>query len=255
MKVPHNKFKRALAEGRQQIGLWCSIVSPYTVEVVADSGFDWLLLDTEHSPSDPITVLPMLQAAAAYDVTPIVRPASNDTVLIKRYLDLGVQTLLIPYVQSAEEARAAVAATRYPPEGVRGVAGQTRATRFGRVDHYGRGAAAEICLLVQVETVQALTELEAIAAIDGIDGIFIGPADLAASMGHIGELGSTVVKSAVEDALKRICATGKPAGVLSADADFARRCIAAGTTFTAVGADVGILARGSEKLARDFKGD
>lgn len=254
MKLPQNKFKRALVEGRQQIGLWCSIPSPYSTEIVAGSGFDWLLLDTEHSPSDPITVLSLLQAASAYDVTPIVRPASNDPVLIKRFLDIGAQTLLIPYVQSEAEARAAVAATRYPPAGMRGVAAQTRATQFGRVTDYGRLAEAEICLLLQVETVQALEELEAIAAIDGVHGIFIGPGDLAASMGHIGDLGNAKVKAGVEDALKRVIAAGKPAGVLTADAEFARRCIEIGTTFTAVGADTGLLARGSEKLARDFKG-
>jgi 4-hydroxy-2-oxoheptanedioate aldolase len=255
MKLPENRFKRALNEGRQQIGLWCTLSSAYAAEVVAGSGFDWLLFDTEHSPSDVETVLSLLQAVSAYDVSPIVRPASNDTVLIKRFLDIGVQTLLIPYVQSAEEARSAVAAIRYAPDGVRGVSALTRATRFGRVEGYARRAADELCLLVQIETQQALNELEAIAAVDGVDGVFIGPADLAASLGHIGDQGHPDVKAAVEDAVRRIRACGKPAGILTGDTAFAQRCIEIGTTFTAVGVDVGILARGTEKLALQFQAE
>src|SRR6185436_9489069 len=156
MDLPQNHFKRALAEGRQQIGLWCSLPGAYVAEAVAGSGFDWLLFDTEHSPGDPLTVLAQLQAAAPYPVSAVVRPASNDAVLIKRFLDLGAQTLLIPYVQSADEAKSAVAAMRYPPEGVRGVSGVTRATRFGRVAGYARRAHEELCLLVQIETEEAL---------------------------------------------------------------------------------------------------
>ena len=140
MNLPENHFKRALREGRQQIGLWCSLPGSYVAEAVAGSGYDWLLFDTEHSPGDPLTVLAQLQAVAPYDVSAVVRPASNDTVLIKRFLDLGAQTLLIPYVQNAEEARAAVAAMRYAPDGVRGVSGLTRATRFGRIPGYGQRA-------------------------------------------------------------------------------------------------------------------
>jgi 4-hydroxy-2-oxoheptanedioate aldolase len=253
MNLPVNRFRQALAEGRQQLGLWCSLPSAYAAEVVAGSGFDWLLLDTEHSPADVPTVLGQLQATAAYDVSAIVRPASNDIVLIKRYLDIGAQTLLIPYVQSAAEAAQAVAAMRYPPGGVRGVAALTRATRFGRVEGYARRAAEELCLLVQVETQQALDSLEAIAAVEGVDGIFIGPGDLAASLGYPGEQNHPAVVGAIEDAIRRVRAAGKPAGILTADTAFARRCIALGTTFTAVGADVGILARGSEKLAREFR--
>jgi 4-hydroxy-2-oxoheptanedioate aldolase len=255
MKLPENRFKRALREGRQQIGLWCTLSSPYAAEVVAGSGFDWLLFDTEHSPSDVEIVLSLLQAVSAYDVSPIVRPASNDTVLIKRYLDIGVQTLLIPYVQSAEEARSAVAAIRYAPDGVRGVSALTRATRFGRVEGYARRAAEELCLLVQIETQQALDELETIAAVDGVDGVFIGPADLAASLGHVGDQGHPNVKAAVEDAVQRIRASGKPAGILTGDTGFAQRCIEIGTTFTAVGVDVGILARGTEELAQQFQAE
>lgn len=248
-----NRFKRALAEGRQQIGLWCSLPGSYAAEAVAGSGYDWLLFDTEHSPGDPLTVLGQLQAVAPYPVSAVVRPAANDTVLIKRFLDLGAQTLLIPFVQNADEARAAVAATRYPPDGVRGVSGLTRASRFGRVPGYARGASAEICLLVQIETREALAELEAIAGVPGVDGIFIGPADLAASMGHLGEPMHPEVVAAIADAVARIRACGKPAGILTPDAAFAKRCIGLGTTFTAVALDVGILTRTSEQIVAQFR--
>jgi 4-hydroxy-2-oxoheptanedioate aldolase len=255
MELPRNRFKHALTHDRQQIGLWCSLASSYSAEIVAGSGFDWLLLDTEHSPSDVESILPQLQAVASYEVSAVVRPAKNDAVLIKRYLDIGAQTLLIPYVQSADEASAAVKATRYPPAGIRGVSALTRATRFGRVEGYAKRADDEICLLVQVETQQALDDLERIAAVDGVDGIFIGPGDLAASLGYPGEAGHPNVKAAVEDAIQRIRACGMPASILTPDRVFARRCIELGTLFTAVGVDVGILARGTESLAREFQAD
>jgi len=253
MDVPVNRFKRALGERRQQIGLWCSLPGSYSAEAVAGSGYDWLLFDTEHSPGDPLTVLAQLQAVAPYEVSAVVRPASNDPVLIKRFLDLGAQTLLIPYVQNADEARAAVSAMRYPPDGIRGVSGLTRATRFGRIPGYARKAAGELCLLVQVETADALAAIDEIAQVDGVDGIFIGPADLAASLGHAGEPGHPAVVAAVEDAISRIGASGKPAGILTPDKAFARRCIALGTVFTAVAIDAAILARGSEAIAAEFR--
>jgi 4-hydroxy-2-oxoheptanedioate aldolase len=253
VQLPENRFKRALREGRQQIGLWCSLPGAYVAEAVAGSGFDWLLFDTEHSPTDPLSVLPQLQAVEPYDVSAVVRPASNDPVLIKRILDLGAQSLLIPYVQNADEARAAVRAMRYPPEGIRGVAGLTRATRFGRIPGYAKIAAEQLCLLVQIETEQALGNLESIAAVDGVDGVFIGPADLAASLGIAGELGNPKLIAKIEDAIRRIRACGKPAGILTPDNAFAARCIELGTLFTAVGVDAGILARGTEKLAQQFR--
>lgn len=253
MELPVNRFKRAIARGESQIGLWCSLPGSYVAECVAGAGYDWLLFDTEHSPGDPLTVLAQLQAAAPYPVCPVVRPAANDPVLIKRFLDLGAQSLLIPMINSADEARAAVAATRYPPQGIRGVSGLTRATRFGRVADYATGAAKELCLLVQVETREALDRLEEIAAVDGVDGVFIGPADLAASLGHVGSPGHPDVTAAVEDAIARIRACGKPAGILTPDPAFATRCIELGTAFTAVGIDVGILARQSEALLKRFR--
>lgn len=253
MNLPENAFKRAILSGKQQVGLWCMLPGSFVTEALAGAGFDWLLLDTEHSPADPLTVLPQLQAAAAYDVSTVVRPASNDPVLIKRMLDCGAQSLLVPYVQTVEEAEAAVAAVRYPPDGIRGVAGMTRASRFGRVQGYAQKAEEEICLLVQVETRQSLDAIEAIAAVDGVDGIFIGPGDLSASLGHPGELFHPEVVAAVEGAISRVAAAGKPAGVLTYDIDFARRCMELGSLFTAVGADLAILMRGVDRLAGEFK--
>lgn len=253
MELPRNNFKHAIAAGTQQIGLWSSLSSNYTVEVIAGAGFDWLLLDTEHSPNDLESVLSQLQACAPYPSHPVVRVAWNDTVLIKRYLDAGAQSLLIPFVQNADEARAAVAATRYPPLGVRGVAGTTRANRFGRVPGYAKRAHEELCVLLQVETKEALDNIEAICAVEGVDGVFIGPADLHASLGYLGETGNPAVVPMIEDAIRRIRKAGKAAGVLTSVEAEVRRYIAAGCTFTAVGADVGVLARGVEALLAKYR--
>jgi len=253
MELPANNFKRALAAGRQQIGLWVSLASAYSAELVAGSGFDWLLIDTEHSPNEVDTTLAQLQAVAASGAAAIVRPAWNDKVLIKRHLDVGAQTLLVPYVQSAEEAAAAVAAMRFPPQGVRGVAGMTRATRFGRVADYARRAHEELCLLVQVETRAGLDAIEEITRCEGVDGVFIGPADLAAGLGHPGDMAHAEVQAAIRDGIARIRKCGKAAGILATDDATARRYIEWGTTFTAVGMDAMILARESERLAARFK--
>jgi 4-hydroxy-2-oxoheptanedioate aldolase len=252
MDLPRNRFKEALRDGRQQIGIWNGIPGSFAAEALAVAGFDWITLDTEHAPSDVLEILPQLQALSAYPVAPVVRPAANDPVLIKRLLDLGAQTLLIPYVQNAAEAAAAVGAMRYAPEGIRGAAGLTRAAKFGRVADYASRAAEELCLLVQVETAAAVDEIEAIAAVDGVDGIFVGPADLAASLGHPGAPGHPEVVAAVESAILRIVGAGKPAGILTLDRDFARRCIELGTTFTAVGVDLGLMLSAAEALAREF---
>ncbi|MCG6953059.1 MAG: HpcH/HpaI aldolase/citrate lyase family protein [Betaproteobacteria bacterium] len=253
MELPRNVFKQALRAGAPQIGLWSSLSSNYSVEVIAGAGFDWILLDMEHSPNDLENLLAQLQAAAPYPTTSIVRVPWNDMVTIKRVLDVGAQSLLIPYVCSVEEAKAAVAATRYPPAGLRGVAGTTRATRFGRVKDYARKASEEICVLVQVETKPALDQLEAICAVDGVDGVFIGPADLHASMGHPGQTSNAAVMPLIEDAMRRIRKTGKAPGYLSPVEADAKRMLAAGALFVAVGADVGLLARGAEALAAKFK--
>ena len=224
-----------------------------STELVAGSGFDWILLDTEHSPNDLESVLQQLQAAAPYPTHPVVRVPWNDMVTIKRYLDIGAQSLLIPYVQNAEEAKAAVAHVRYPPEGVRGVAGATRATRFGRVKDYAKRAHEEICVLVQVETQTALDSLEKIAAVDGVDGVFIGPADLHASLGYTGETNNPKVMPVIDDAIRRIRKCGKAPGILTGVEADARRWIDCGGLFVAVGADTGVLARGTEALAAKFR--
>lgn len=255
MELPVNRFKAALKAGRQQIGIWNTIGGNTVPELLAGAGFDWMVIDTEHSPVELVDILPALQAAAAYPETAtVVRPAANDTVLIKRALDLGAQTLMLPYVQSANEARAAVSAIRYAPEGVRGMAGTTRASRYGAVKDYALRASEELCLIVQVETRTALDQLEEIAGVDGVDAVFIGPADLAASLGHRGQLSHPDVISAVEDAVRRCVAVGCPVGILTLDRAFARRCIALGTTFTAVGLDLALLAGAARGLAAEFRG-
>jgi len=253
LEFPANRFKRAITTGKAQIGLWSSLSSNYSVEVIAGAGFDWLLIDTEHSPNDLESVLAQLQAAAPYPTHPIVRVPWNDMVTIKRYLDIGTQTLLIPFVQNAEEAREAVAATRYPPAGVRGVAGTTRATRFGRIKGYPQRANDEVCVLVQVETQEALDEIDAICAVEGVDGVFIGPADLHASLGFLGETANAAVLPKIEDAIGRIRKGRRAAGILTPDEQLARRYLELGALFVAVGADVGILARGADALAAKFK--
>lgn len=254
MKNPTNRFKAALASGTHQLGMWNAIGGPSVVEMLAGAGFDWVLIDTEHAPVDVTDVLPALQAIVAYpETSAIVRPASNDPVLIKRHLDQGAQTLLIPYVQNVAEAEAAVAAMRYAPRGMRGVAGLTRATRFGRITGYTANAEAELCLLVQVETAEALEQLEAIANVDGVDGVFIGPADLAASMGHPAQLAHPEVVAAIEDALTRLKAIGVPSGILTMDADFVHRCRALGSGFTAVAVDMWALKAAVDGLMTSFR--
>jgi 4-hydroxy-2-oxoheptanedioate aldolase len=253
MELPQNSFKRALKAGTPQIGLWSSLSSSYTVEVIAGAGFDWILLDTEHSPADIENLLTQLQAAAPYPTHAVVRVPWNDMVTMKRVLDIGAQSLLVPYVCTAEEARSAVSYTRYPPAGVRGVAGTTRATRFGRVKDYAKRAHEEICVLVQVETEAALGNIEAICAVEGVDGVFIGPADLHASMGYTGEIANPQVKPRIDEAIRRIRKCGKAPGILTPSEADARHWLDCGALFVAVGADVGILARGAEALAAKFR--
>lgn len=251
-ELPHNRFKHAIAAGETQIGLWSSLCSNIVAEVIGDSGFDWILIDTEHSPNEVPGVLAQLQAMAAGTATPIVRPAWNDPVLIKRYLDIGAQSLLVPFVQTAEEARRAVAAARYPHGGMRGVSMTQRANRYGRVKDYHARAETEICVLVQVETRAALERLAEIAAVEGVDGVFIGPSDLAADLGHLGDSAHPDVVAAIEQAISVCKAAGKPAGILAPVEAQARHWLEAGFTFVAVGADLGLLAASADGLARRF---
>ena len=253
MELKRNAFKRAIGEGRLQIGLWSSLASNIAADIVSDSGFDWILIDTEHSPNEIPDVLSQLQAGERGSASLIVRPAWNDAVLIKRVLDIGAQSVLVPYVQDAEEARRAVAAVRYPTAGIRGVAAAARASRYGRVPDYLKKADGEICLLVQVETRQALDQLEAIAGIEGVDGVFIGPSDLSASFGHIGNPQHPEMQKLLQDSVTRLKAVGKPAGILTTNEDEARRYIGWGYTFVAVGSDVGLLVRNADALAKKFK--
>jgi 4-hydroxy-2-oxoheptanedioate aldolase len=253
MKLPVNEFKAALRSGRSQIGIWNTIPGPIVTELLAGAGYDCVVIDTEHSLTDVPDVFGMLQVLAGYPVAHAVRPASNDPVLIKRLLDFGAQTLIVPYVQNAGEAQAAVRAMRYAPRGIRGVSGTSRASGYGAVARYAQIAEDELCLIVQVETDKALAQIEAIAAVDGVDGIFIGPSDLAASLGFPGQPGHPVVMAAVEDAIARIIAAGKPAAILTLDPAFARRCIALGTTFTVIALDVPLLAKAARALADDFR--
>lgn len=255
MDLPSNVFKAALARGELQIGLWSNLCSPIAAEIVAHSGFDWILIDTEHSPNGPQLVLAQLQAMQAGTATPIVRPGWNDSLLIKPLLDIGAQTLLIPFVQSAEEAKRAVACCRYPPAGVRGITNTSRSSCYGRIADHLERADAEICLLVQIETCEALDLLEAIASIDGVDGVFVGPADLSASLGHIGNPSHPEVQAAIADAAKRLAAIGKPAGILTTTESDARRYIEWGYRFIGLGSDVGVLARNADSLVKTFRSE
>ena len=251
--MPRNELKRALRAGQVQVGCWISLASHASAEICASAGFDWVLVDMEHAPNGIQQVHHQLQAIAAYPVSTVVRSYWNDTVLIKRLLDLGVQSLLLPYVQSAEEARRAVAAVRYPPRGIRGVSANSRANRFGRVPDYFKHADEEICLMVQVETRAALSQIEAMAAIDGIDVIFIGPQDLAADFGHLGNPGHPDVQAAMGEAIRRILAAGKIPGILAFAEPDAKKWIQHGARFVAVTSDQFLLARASEAVVKSYK--
>jgi 4-hydroxy-2-oxoheptanedioate aldolase len=252
MELPPNELKRAFREGRPQIGLWSQLTSPVAAEILSRSGFDFVVIDTEHAPNELPHVLAQLQAMAGGTASPVVRAAWNDPVLVKRLLDVGAQSLIVPFVQNADEARRAVAATRYPPHGMRGVAVATRASGYGRVAGYLARAHEELCVLVQIETRAALAHIESIAGVDGVDGLFIGPADLSADLGHLGDPGHPDVREAIDGAVRRIRATGKAAGILAPVEADARHYLDVGCLFVAVGSDVGLLARQGEALAARF---
>lgn len=254
MEFPVNRFKQGLREGRQLVGLWSSLSSLAATEILSDSGFDWILIDTEHAPNETPMVADQLRAAALGTASPVVRPAWNDMVILKRLLDVGVQTLLVPFVQSAEEAARAVAATRYPPRGVRGVASVHRANRYGRVPGYFERADEEMCVLVQLETRAAVEALERIAAVDGVDGIFIGPSDLAASLGHLGNNAHPEVRGTIERACARARDAGKPIGILAPIEADAHAYLDMGFAFVAVGSDIVALRKGCDALVREFRG-
>lgn len=253
MHLTRNEFKRALGRRELQIGLWSTLCSNLGAEIIAHSGFDWILLDTEHSPNELPDLVKQLQAMSGGTASPVVRAAWNDTVLIKRILDIGAPSILLPYVQTAEEARRAVQAVRYPPRGIRGVSASSRASQYGRVKDYLSRADEEICLIVQIETRAALDQLEAISETEGVDAVFIGPADLSASLGHLGHPQHPETQSALQDAARRLTQRGKAAGILAVVEADARRYIEWGYTFVAVGVDTTLLASSADALAKSFK--
>ena len=258
MQTPVNPFKQALSQKRAQIGLWVGLADHYTTEICAGAGFDWLLLDGEHAPNDLRTLLQQAQVVAGYPGTHSIArvPVGHGnigTALIKQYLDLGFQTLLVPMVDTPQQATEIVRAMRYPPLGIRGMGG-ARASRWGRIANYPKEANGQVCLLVQAESLAAIDNIEAIAAIDGVDGIFIGPADLSAAMGHVGELTHPEVQATIDKAIARIVKTGKAAGILTADEALARKYLSLGATFVAVGLDNNLLAKATTALAAKFKG-
>ncbi|MFC9761953.1 aldolase/citrate lyase family protein [Rhodococcus jostii] len=251
-----NRWAELLRADRPKIGMWIASGNAYSAEICAGAGLDWLMLDLEHVPNDIRSTLAQLQTLAAYPVEVLVRPASGDPVAIKQLLDIGATNLIIPMVESAEDARALVAATRYPPLGIRGVGSAlARASRWNRISDYLPTADESLTLTVQVESTEGLDCLEEILAVDGIDAVFIGPADLAASMGYLGKPESPEVVEVIEKAISVIASSGKAAGVNAFNETIARRYMSAGARFILVGADVTVLARGSEALARRYSAD
>ncbi|WP_292291728.1 HpcH/HpaI aldolase/citrate lyase family protein [Marivita sp.] len=238
-----NTFKQAITEGRQQIGVWHMVRDTQVTEMLGGCGFDWVLIDCEHTPNSEADVLAMLQALNGSPAMPAVRPSCLNVAEIKRLLDVGAQTIIVPYVQTVEEAELAAAAVEYPPHGIRGVSGGSRSSLYGTVPDYFTTARDEICLIVQIETVASMEKLEEIAAVPGIDGIFIGPADLAASMGHAGNTSHPDVVEAIVSAMRRIRAAGKPAGFLSSNQEMLEKVVEAGCVFTAIDIDFGLLRR------------
>lgn len=253
MPTPINTFKKAIRAGQAQVGCWLGFADPYLAEISAGAGFDWVLVDGEHAPNDLRSVVAQLQVIEGSDCHPIVRLPIGETWMIKQYLDGGAQSLLIPMVESGAEAETLVKATRYPPRGTRGVGSAlARASKFSGIPDYLTTADDQICLLVQVESCAGLAALDDILATD-VDGVFIGPADLAADMGFLGQLGAPEVETAVKDALRKIVASGKAAGVLTLDNAFQKACVEIGATFVATQIDVTIFASGMRKAAREAR--
>lgn len=244
MPAPHNPFKQALAQGRLQLGCWLGMADPYIAEISAGAGFDWLLIDSEHAPNDLRSIVAQLQVIAARQSHAVVRPPIGEAWIIKQLLDAGAQSLLIPMVESADQARALVDAVTYPPHGVRGVGSAlARASDFAAITDYLATARQEICLVAQVENRKGLEALDSILAVEGLDGVFVGPSDLAADMGFIGQPGTAEVQAAVLDAITRIVASGKAAGILTLDPDMQAKCRDLGATFIATEIDITLFAR------------
>ncbi|MGD9294732.1 MAG: HpcH/HpaI aldolase/citrate lyase family protein [Roseobacter sp.] len=251
MPAPLNTFKKALADGETLFGCWLSIAEGFTAEILGRAGFDWLLIDGEHSPNDLRSIRDQVIALEASESNVVVRVPIGETWMIKQVLDLGVQTLLVPIVETAEQAEELVKACRYPPEGTRGVGyGVSRSGGFGQFDNYGPTADAQICLIVQVETKKGLDNLDDILAVEGVDGVFIGPADLSASLGYLGQTMHPDMQKTILAALKRISASGKAAGILTTDDGMIRSSLDAGARFVAVGMDIALLLDNAKATAR-----
>lgn len=254
MQIPQNRFRNALRAGQPQIGLWVGLADAGVAEALSGCGFDWLLIDAEHAPNDVRTVQDQLRGIAPYPVQPVVRPVHGDVALVKQYLDIGAQTLLVPMIDTPEQARLMARAMRYPPEGIRGVgASLARASRWNQVEDYLNRANDEMCLLVQAETPLAMSHVAAIAATEGVDGVFFGPADLCASMGYRGQPGHPEVRRAILAGIAAVRAAGKAAGILAVDRQLAQEYLDAGALFVAVGVDTSLLVRAATELARSFK--
>ncbi len=254
MKTPDNPFKQALAGTRPLVGLWTALANGYAAEVAATAGFDWLCIDAEHAPNSLATILASLQAIAAWPVQAVVRLPDSSSTFIKQVLELGATNLLVPMVESPGQARELVRAVRYPVQGIRGAgAGLGRSSRWGLYEDYLQRAADTICLGVQLETVGAIDQAAAIAGVDGVDCLLVGPGDLSASMGLLGNAGHADVVAQVERAIAAARGAGKPIGVYVGDEALARRYIAAGASFVALGSDIGLLARASRELATRFR--
>ncbi|MEX0732682.1 MAG: HpcH/HpaI aldolase/citrate lyase family protein [Aquisalimonadaceae bacterium] len=253
MKLPTNTFKQALAQGRTQIGLWNCLCSNVAADVLGSAGFDWIVIDMEHSANDPMTVLSQLQAYEFGGTTPVVRVPWNEPVIVKRILDLGAFSLLFPMVQNAAEAEAAVASTRYPPHGIRGLALNQRGNRFGRIADYVTTVEQEICVLVQIETTAALSRATEIASVEGVDGVFFGPADLSADMGLLGKANHPDVCAAISDGAAKVRAAGKQAGVLTGNEQQALTWLNEGFGFVACGSDLALLANSADSLLARMK--
>ena len=252
--MPLNQFKRALATGEAQIGLFLGLANSYTAEIVAGTGFDWLLIDGEHGPNDLRSIIEQLQALAPYPVKPVVRTVDHDVARIKQLLDGGVQTLMVPMVETASDAEKLVRAMRYPPNGIRGVGtAMARAARWNGVEGYFGQADQEMCLIVQIESTTGLAGLDEVLKVEGVDAVFIGPSDLAASMGYLGNPGHPDVKAAVNAAIGKISAAGKAAGVFSADPAAAAAYQEMGASFLLVGVDALLLRNSAVALADKFK--
>lgn len=261
--LPRNAFKDALAAGQPQIGLWLATADGYLAEMLAGTGFDWLLIDGEHAPNDLRAVLAQLQAIASAASTlpagvalphPVVRLPSGDPVLVKQFMELGAQTLLVPMVDTPEQALTLARAMRYPPSGTRGMgSGLARSSRWNRYRDYIHEANDQACLLVQVETVEGLSHIDAIAATPGVDGVFIGPVDLSTSMGYPGQVDHPEVVAAIAHGMARIRQAGKAAGILSTQEDQAQHWLHAGALFVAVGVDINLLALAAQSLAARFR--